>query len=242
MAERIQKLISAAGLASRREAERFISAGRVTVNGETAKLGDTADPLTDDIRLDGKSIGKPAEPIYIMLNKPRGYVTSMKDDRGRRCVAELTQSVGVRLYPVGRLDLNSEGLLIMTNDGEAANALMHPSHEVTKIYKVSVSGDSLEKSLERLGGEFTLDGRQVCAVSLAVLKRSEDRALISIGIQQGLNRQIRRMCEISGLRVLRLCRVAEGELRLGSLGVGKWRFLDKKEIAYIKSVAEKLQI
>lgn len=236
MAERIQKLISAAGLASRREAERFISAGRVTVNGETAKLGDTADPLTDDIRLDGKSIGKPAEPIYIMLNKPRGYVTSMKDDRGRRCVAELTQSVGVRLYPVGRLDLNSEGLLIMTNDGEAANALMHPSHEVTKIYKVSVSGDSLEKSLERLGGEFTLDGRQVCAVSLAVLKRSEDRALISIGIKQGLNRQIRRMCEISGLRVLRLCRVAEGELRLGSLGTGKWRFLDEKEIAYIKSV------
>lgn len=242
MAERIQKLISAAGICSRRRAEELILSGRVTVNGELANLGDSADLETDDVRVDGKPVGQPPGEVYIMLNKPRGCVTTMDDERGRRIVAELVKDVGTRVFPIGRLDMDSEGLLLLTNDGKVANAIMHPSHEIVKMYRVSVTGMSLDSSLERLRGEFSLDGHTVQAVRFHILKREDKWALVSIGIKQGLNRQIRRMCDISGLKVKSLRRVKVGELGLGKLRRGEWRYLSEEEIAYVKSVADKLQI
>jgi 23S rRNA pseudouridine2605 synthase len=233
MQQRLQKIISAAGLASRRAAEELISAGRVTVNGATATLGESADADTDDIRLDGKPVKIAPERVYIMLNKPRGYVTTVKDERGRKCVTELVSDVGVRLYPVGRLDLNSEGLLIMTNDGEAANALMHPSHGVVKTYRVTVTGEDISRSEQRLREDFELDGRTVRARDVAVVKRDGDRAIIDISISQGLNRQVRRMCDGAGLYVRRLVRISEGQLQLGNLKTGAWRHLTDEERKYI---------
>jgi 23S rRNA pseudouridine2605 synthase len=233
MQQLLKKIISAAGLASRRAAEEFISAGRVTVNGVTATLGESADADTDDIRLDGKPVKIAPERVYIMLNKPRGYVTTVKDERGRKCVTELVSDVGVRLYPVGRLDLNSEGLLIMTNDGEVANALMHPSHGVVKTYRVTVTGEDISRSEQRLREDFELDGRTVRARDVAVVKRDGDRAIIDISISQGLNRQVRRMCDGAGLYVRRLVRISEGQLQLGGLKTGAWRHLTDEERKYI---------
>lgn len=235
MQQRLQKIISAAGLASRRNAEKMITEGRVSVNGITAALGDSADPDRDEITLDGVSVSVAEVKMYIMLNKPCGYVTTMSDERGRKCVSDLVADVGLRLYPVGRLDMNSEGLLLMTNDGEAANALMHPAHGVIKTYMVTVSGDDLERGLERLRGSFELDGRVVRASDVMVRQIDDYRARVEISISQGLNRQVRRMCEYSGLYVHRLCRVSEGELKLGNLKTGKWRELTDAEVEYIRS-------
>ena len=238
MIQRLQKIISAAGVSSRRAAEKLISDGRVTVNGEPAALGDSADPDADIIAVDGKTISTGGQKIYIMLNKPRGYVTTLSDEQGRKCVSDLVRDVGVRLYPVGRLDMDSEGLLLMTNDGEAANALMHPSHGVVKTYLVTVSGDKLEESIARLEGDFLLDGRSVRAQKVKTVSFSDGRAVVEIGITQGLNRQIRRMCGQAGLRVHRLRRISEGNLHLGSLRSGKWRNLTAGEVQYIKNMTE----
>lgn len=232
MIQRLQKCISQAGLASRRAAEAMIEAGRVTVNGEVAALGQSADPNTDDIRVDGQPLPCRSEAVYLMLHKPRGYVTTLSDEQGRRTVAELTADLGERVYPVGRLDLDSEGLLLLTNDGDAAYALTHPSHSVDKIYHVTVSGADIETAAEIMRGITDLDGERVRPAEVRILGQDK----LAVTIHEGKNRQVRRLCAKAGLTVHRLVRMAEGELRLGDLKRGTWRYLTEKEIAYIKNV------
>lgn len=231
MQQRLQKCISEAGVASRRAAEAMIASGRVTVNGARAVLGQSADPETDDIRIDGAPLPSATEKVYVMLNKPRGYVTTLKDERGRKTVAELVASLGVRLYPVGRLDLDSEGLLILTNDGAVANCLMHPSHNIAKTYEVDVSGADPAEAAEVIRGVTELEGYAVHPAEVTVLPGRR----LSVTIHEGRNRQVRKLCELAGLRVHRLVRVSEGELRLGNLPPRAWRFLTAKEIAYLRS-------
>ena len=227
---RLQKLISTAGVASRRAAEEMISAGKVTVNGAAAKLGDSADPDTDIILVDGKPLPKNDGRMYIMLNKPRGYVTTLSDEKGRRCVTDLVKDAGTRLYPVGRLDMYSEGLLLMTNDGDFANMLMHPSHNVKKTYRTSVTGDDIEYAVQILRMPMCIDGYIVKPAEVSVTEHTDDRAVLSITISEGRNRQVRKMCEQAGLKVMRLCRISEGSVELGDLPVGKWRRLTDDEI------------
>lgn len=230
MLQRLQKCISQAGLASRRAAEAMIEAGRVTVNGETAALGQSADPETDEIRVDGRLLPRQGKPVYLMLHKPRGYVTTLSDEQGRRTVAQLVSDCPVRVYPVGRLDLDSEGLLLLTNDGDAAYALTHPSHSVDKVYHVTVSGAEVEAAAEVIRGITDLDGERVRPAAVRVLGENK----LAVTIHEGKNRQVRRLCAKAGLKVHRLVRVAEGELRLGDLKRGAWRYLTEREIAYIK--------
>lgn len=237
MKERLQKLISGAGLASRRAAEEMIKSGRVKVNGETAALGMSADPDTDTVTVDGKRLRQPEARVYIMLNKPRGYVTTLSDEKGRKTVAELVKGVGRRLYPVGRLDLNSEGLLIMTDDGEAANALMHPSHEVGKTYRVTVSGSEPEEAVRALEAQRDVEGEPIRPAQVRFVEESEQgRYVLDVTIHEGRNRQVRRMCAAAGLEVRRLVRVTEGELRLGTLQTGRWRRLTPEETSYIRGL------
>ena len=237
MRERLQKIIAAAGLMSRRAAEACISAGRVSVNGITAALGDKADPDTDSILVDGAPLPSGSEKVYIMLNKPKGYVTTMKDEKGRKNVSELVRGAGVRVYPVGRLDLNSEGLLLMTNDGAAANRLMHPSHEVEKVYRTWVRGEHAAEKAQRLRRPVETDIGRMGPAQVRVCSDSGSEALLELRIHEGKNRQIRRMCAAVGLEVTRLLRVAEGEIRLGELPAGKWRRLTAEELRYIDSLA-----
>ena len=234
MEERLQKLISAAGLMSRRAAEEKIAAGAVAVNGVTAALGDRADPLRDVITLDGRPVVPCDRKVYIMLNKPRGYVTTLSDEKGRRSVSELVRDVPLRVYPVGRLDINSEGLLIMTNDGDFANRVTHPSKEVDKTYRTSVRGDDIDAAAERLRGEMVIDGCVIRPAEVSVVKRGEGGAVLLITIHEGRNRQIRKMCELAGLEVRRLCRVSEGGVALGTLRSGRWRYLTAEEIEKLK--------
>ncbi len=229
MEERLQKIISARGITSRRKAEEMIERGRVTVNGERAFLGDKADPELDEIAVDGKIITGKSDLVYIMLNKPRGYVTTVKDERGRKTVMELVEDAGTRVYPVGRLDMASEGLLIFTNDGDFANRLMHPSHQVEKEYVVRVDGD-VDAGLTVLLSPMELDGKPVKKPKVEVLEDRGGSGTLSIVIHEGRNRQVRRMCEQAGLKVKRLIRVREGELSLGRLRRGEWRTLDKDEL------------
>ena len=231
MAERIQKLISASGLLSRRAAEEAIAAGRVTVNGRTASLGDKAEP--EEIRLDGKALPAPGRRLVVMLNKPRGYVTTLRDEKGRRDVSMLLRGLGMRLYPVGRLDMDSEGLLLLTNDGDFANRVMHPSHETDKTYLVWVTGEGLPEQAEKLSEPMELDGYRLRPAQVELLRHTEKDALLSLTIHEGRNRQIRRMCESCGLKVTRLRRVAEGGLRLGDLRPGSWRVLSEEEIKLV---------
>ena len=237
MQERIQKLISAAGLMSRRAAEKLITEGKVTVNGEPAQLGDRADPDTDEIIADGVKVVIGNKKTYVLLNKPRGYVTTLSDEKDRKNVAMLTEDTGVRLYPVGRLDINSEGLLIMTDDGELANMLMHPSGHVLKTYRTSVTGSDIEASIKKLAEPVELDDCTVQAKSVKLLKSENDAALVDITIGEGRNRQIRRMCEYCDLKVTRLVRVKEGPVELGKLKTGTWRYLTDNEIAALKGQA-----
>ncbi len=232
MGERLQKLIAEAGLMSRRAAEDAIRAGRVVLNGYTAKLGDTAE-TGEEIIIDGVPLPQPERKQYYMLNKPRGYVCTMHDERGRRSVRELLPASAGRIYPVGRLDLMSEGLLLMTNDGDFALRITHPSGSVLKTYRTYVSGTELEHAIQRLKEPFYMDGIMVQAVSVRPLKVTDDRAVLDITIGEGRNRQIRRMCESADLRVTRLVRVSEGELRLGSLHSGQFRELTEEEIASV---------
>ena len=234
MKQRLQKLISAAGMASRRRSEELIKMGKVTVNGIPASLGDSADPETDIICVDGRLLAEPAERTYIMLYKPRGYVTTLKDEKNRRCVSELVRDVGVRLYPVGRLDMYSEGLLIMTDDGDFANKLMHPSHRTDKVYHALISGKCSEDSLRTLSSALVIDGYKISPAEVSVLSRSENETKLSITIHEGRNRQIRKMCAASGLKLIRLKRVAEGKLLLGDLKPGCWRHLNHDELQEIQ--------
>lgn len=233
--ERLQKILSAAGVCSRRKAEELIQAGRITVNGKTASLGDRADWDRDDVRLDGRALAAPAERRCLMLNKPRGYVTTLSDERGRPTVAELVADCGVRVYPVGRLDMDSQGLLLLTNDGALAHRLAHPSHGMEKEYRVTVSG-RLEGCAERLSALRKLeDGSPIAPARVAALLREPGRWVLSVTIRQGLNRQVRRMCAVAGLRVHRLERVREGPLTLGDLPPGCWRPLTAAEVSALSA-------
>lgn len=230
MKERLQKIISAAGVASRRAAEEVIKSGKVTVNGKTAKLGDSADIDTDIICIDGQTIGRRADKTYIMLNKPRGYVTTLSDEKGRPCITELIKDVGKRVYPVGRLDMYSEGLLILTDDGDFANRLMHPSHEMTKTYHAWVNGKCSVAALDRLRAPFNIDGYETKPADVEIIYSGDDYTQLSISIHEGRNRQIRKMCEQTGLKLTKLKRVAEGKLELGALKPSKWRVLTEQEL------------
>lgn len=231
MKERLQKLISAAGLASRRQAETMIEAGRVCINGVPASLGASADPETDEITVDGAPLRTGGEMLYLMLNKPRGYVTTLSDEKGRPAVAELVRDAGARVYPVGRLDMDSDGLLLLTNDGALANALMHPRHGVKKTYRTVVVGD-LAAAIPVLRAPITLDDG--VTVQADRVERSGEQSL-DITIHEGRNRQVRKMCAAAGLRVKRLTRISEGPLSLGDLPQGQWRPLLENEISALKN-------
>lgn len=232
MKERLQKIIAAAGICSRRAAEDLLRQGRVQVNGQIAALGDRADPETDAVTLDGQPLSREPERVYLMLNKPRGYVTTLSDERGRRTAAELVSGCGARVYPVGRLDRDSEGLLLFTNDGDFAHRLLHPSHQVDKVYLVTVRGD-IRGAAERLMAITELDGEPIAPAQARELSRREGQALLRVTIHQGKNRQIRRMCAGLGLHVEKLQRVEEDGLRLDDLPIGKWRYLTAQEIQRI---------
>ena len=233
MQERIQKILSARGVASRRQAEEMISAGRVSCNGRICCLGDRADPEVDEIMLDGKVIPSTQEHVYIMLNKPRGYVTTLSDEKGRKNVAQLVQDCGVRVYPIGRLDMDSDGLLLMTNDGDLANTLMHPRNEINKTYRVTVKGYS-NAAFIRLKQPIVLDGYKIREPEIAVVDAKGEKAVLNVTIHEGRNRQVRRMCDTAGMSVSRLTRVCEGTLELGNLPTGHWRFLTVDEVASLK--------
>ena len=235
MKQRLQKLISAAGMASRRRSEELIKMGKVTVNGIPASLGDSAAPETDIICVDGRLLAEPAERTYIMLYKPRGYVTTLKDEKNRRCVSELVRDVGVRLYPVGRLDMYSEGLLIMTDDGEFANRLMHPSSQTDKTYHAWVKGACSETALKVLRSPLVIDGYRISPAEVKVntdkvIRSDKDYTQLSIRIHEGRNRQIRKMCDCAGLKLTKLKRISEGSLSIGELKPGHWRYLTEDEL------------
>ena len=235
MTERIQKIIASRGVTSRRKAEEMICAGRVTCNGRVCLLGESADPDIDTILLDGKPLPSGGGYTYIMLHKPRGFVTTLSDEKGRRNVVELVADCGQRVYPVGRLDMDSEGLLLLTNDGDFANHLMHPKHNIDKTYIVSVKGYSSE-NLERLSQPIILDGYTIAKPLVRLLSSKENgEAQIEVVIHEGRNRQVRRMCANAGMRVTRLIRTAEGELSLGQLPLGKWRYLSDSEVALLRN-------
>lgn len=235
MQTRLQKILSQRGVASRRAAEEMIQAGRVCVNGTTARLGDSADPDTDKITVDGKPLPPQDKAVYLMLHKPRGFVTTLSDEKGRRTAAELVADCGCRVYPVGRLDMDSEGLLLFTNDGEVANGLMHPRFTVEKEYFVTVRGFSPE-SFILLKRPITLDGYTIAPPDVKLQKAQGDKAQITVVIHEGRNRQVRRMCEAAGMQVNRLKRIREGNISLGNLPAGAWRYLDESEVAEIKKL------
>lgn len=229
MEERLQKLLSAAGLCSRRTAEDWLAAGRVRVNGRTAQIGDRADPDRDDVQVDGVPLRKKENKTYILLNKPRGYVTTLSDEKGRPTVAELVRDAGTRVFPVGRLDMDSEGLLLLTNDGELMQRLIHPSFQIDKTYQVDVNGFQADSAV-KLSSITELDGEAIHQATVEVISKAADRARLSVVIHEGKNRQIRRMCAACGLTVRRLRRVREHTLELGDLPVGKWRHLTAVEL------------
>ena len=229
MPERLQKILSARGIASRRKAEEMIAQGLVTVNGKVSVVGYLADLEKDEILVNGTPLPKQQEFVYILLNKPRGYVTTLSDEKGRRNAAQLVADCGERVYPVGRLDMDSEGLLLFTNDGAFANTMMHPKHEVDKTYEAWVTGFSME-ALEKLKQPIVLDGYTIKKPAVTLKKENGDQALVTVTIHEGRNRQVRRMCAAAGLHVTRLRRVAEGPLILGDLPKGKWRYLTEEEI------------
>lgn len=226
--QRLQKILAARGICSRRKAEEMITAGRVSVNGAVANLGDSADPETDEIRLDGDLLPTASDYVYILLHKPRGFVTTASDEKGRPNVIQLVD-VPQRVYPVGRLDMDSEGLLLLTNDGEFANKVMHPKAEVDKIYEVWVNGFT-EGGLAILKQPMQIDGYTIRTPKIRVLGVKGDGAHLEITIHEGRNRQVRRMCSHAGMTVTRLRRIGEGSLRLGNLEKGKWRYLTLEEI------------
>ena len=232
--ERLQKIIAARGLCSRRQAEKWIEEGRVRVNGNTAHLGDTADVTEDVIEVDGKRLPKAGRKVYLMLNKPRGYVTTLSDEKGRKNAAQLVENCGVRVYPVGRLDMDSEGLLLFTNDGDFANLLMHPRHEVNKIYQVWVTGYS-EENLVLLKQPIELDGYRIKPPKVRAVHVTGEKAVLEVTIHEGRNRQVRRMCQAANMNVARLKRIAEGALRLGELKEGQWRHLSAQEVEKLLS-------
>lgn len=241
MEARIQKIISESGYCSRRKAEELIAAGRVKVNGRPCKLGDKADISQDLISIDGENIYTPTkrELVYYMLNKPRGYVTTTADELERRCVMDLMKDVPERVFPIGRLDRNSEGLLLLTNDGDFANKIMHPSGHVAKTYRVTVRPDITEEQLTQLTGGVVIDGVKTLPASAQVLTKEEGRVVLQLTIREGRNRQIRKMCEAVGLEVARLRRISIGPVKLGMLKPGEFRELTPQELTALKNSVKK---
>ena len=229
MKERLQKIIAAAGICSRRAAEELLRQGRVRVNGQPAALGDQADPESDTVTVDGQPLRRDTRRVYLMLNKPRGYVTTLSDERGRRTAAELVSGCGARVYPVGRLDMDSEGLLIITNDADWKQRLLPPRHQIEKEYRVTVTGP-VEGAAQRLAAIRDLEGERIRPARVRELWRDGSKAALSVTIHEGKNRQIRRMCRQAGLAVRRLQRVREHTLTLGDLPVGQWRYLTQQEL------------
>ena len=233
MEARLQKILSARGVASRRRAEELIVQGQVLVNGRTAQLGDCADPERDAILVQGQPLPQQQEFVYILLNKPRGYVTTLSDEKGRKNAAQLVADCGVRVYPVGRLDMDSEGLLLFTNDGALANALMHPKGEIPKTYQVWVTGYYAGAEVQ-LAHPITLDGYTIRKPLVKLVKAQGQTAQFCVTIHEGRNRQIRRMCQAAQMQVTRLRRIREGGLELGSVPLGKWRYLTQEELAQLR--------
>lgn len=236
---RLQKHLSECGIASRRKAEELIEQGKVKINGHIACLGAKVDPKRDKVTVRGKAVVPVNEKIYIMLNKPRGYITTMRDELGRKNVSELTADAGARLFPVGRLDRDSEGLLIMTNDGDFANKLTHPSSHVNKTYRVTVRGNADEEQILKMKEGILLDGKKTLPCDCFVAERKADRTVLIFIIHEGRNRQIRRMCEAVGLEVMRLKRTEIAGVKLGMLPQGKWRPLNEREMRRLTGVSQK---
>lgn len=233
-------MIADSGYCSRRKAEDMISHGRVKVNGRPVKLGDKCG-FKDIITIDGERIYMPKKKnfVYIMLNKPRGYVTTVSDELDRRCVMDLMNDVEERVYPIGRLDRNSEGLLLFTNDGEFANSIMHPSRHISKTYRVTVRPDISDEQLVKLSEGIEIDGRKTLPASVIVKEKQQGRVVLLITIKEGRNRQIRRMCEAVGLEVARLRRISIGPLKLGMLKPGTWRELTAEELRALRNAIGK---
>lgn len=238
---RIQKIIADAGYCSRRKAEELILQNRVKVNGHLAITGQKLNPVKDLITIDGERLHyqRKKQHVYLMMNKPRGYLTSMSDDRGRKCVTELLPHTDVRIYPIGRLDLNTEGLLLFTSDGNFANDMMHPSRSVSKTYRVTVRPDITDEQAVKLSEGVMIDGRVTAPAEVRVLTKEKNRVVLEIVIREGRNRQVRKMCEAVGLEVARLKRTAFGPLRLGMLKPSTCRHLTSEELKAIRSAVKK---
>lgn len=234
---RLQKFLAQCAVSSRRGAEELIAAGKVKVNGRPAKLGDKVDPFHDKVTVAGKRLVNAEKKMYIMLHKPRGFVTTMSDEQNRRCVADLVADAGVRLFPVGRLDRNSEGLLFMTNDGEFANILTHPSRHVAKVYRVTVREAVGEDKLDKMRDGMMIEGKKTLPCDADVIQREDNRTVLRIVLYEGRNREIRKMCEQLGLTVIRLKRVEVAGVKLGMLPQGRWRELNEKEVHRLMSIS-----
>ncbi len=227
---RLQKMLSDYGISSRRRAEDLIKEGKVSVNGRIAKLGDKVEPNKDKVIVNGKKVIKQSHKYYIMLHKPRGFVSTMEDELSRKCVAGLVSDVPARVYPIGRLDKDSEGLILMTNDGEFANSIMHPSKHIEKKYRVTVKPRITENQLVEMSAGMEIDGYMTQPTTINVLKTGNDRTVLEFILKEGRNRQIRKMCEKVGLKVARLKRIAIGRVKLGMLQPGEWRELTSEEV------------
>ncbi len=235
---RISKYFTDCGIMSRRAADAAVSAGEVKINGVTAELGQKVIPGVDKVTWKGKPVvmAKDNRKVYIMLNKPRGYVTTLKDEKGRPTVIELVKDVGTRLYPIGRLDMDSDGLLILTNDGELANQLAHPKHDVSKVYYAYVDGNVTTEQLTGMCRPIEIDGKLTAPAAVRKAGYTEYHTVLEVTIHDGRNRQVRRLCEREGLIVRKLTRVSEGPLQLGNLDEGKWRHLSAKELRQLKGM------
>lgn len=237
---RIHKVLSDNSVASRRSAEDMIRQGRITVNGRKAEIGQDIDPRKDIVAIDGQRVELRAntDKYYIALNKPRGYVTTMADELGRKCVAEFVEDMPVKVYPIGRLDKDSEGLLLLTNDGEFANYIMHPRHHISKTYRVTIPSAVSEEQLIALATGVDLDGVMTAEAQVVVDTKETNRTVLRITIYEGKNRQVRRMCEAVGLSVVRLRRTNIGPVKLGMLGVGEWRELTNVEVGALRNAVK----
>lgn len=235
---RLQKFLAESGVASRRKSEQLIEDGKVRVNGKVAQIGDKVNPKKDTVTVSGKKIVKTKEFTYILLHKPRGFITTMSDEMDRKCVAELIKDVPARVYPVGRLDRDSEGMLLFTNDGEFANAMTHPTKHVPKTYRVTVRPSISDEQITQLTTGIVIDDRKTAPAQVRVVTKEESRVVLEIILYEGRNRQIRKMCEALGLEVARLKRTAIGSIKLGMLKQGAWRELSEDEVRKLMIAAD----